>query len=156
MKNQVITAIKERLNDFKSIKSLKSLYKIESDTNKGYDGRQLLEMFQNCEDEGAAIVEIYLDTVNRILRISNDGANPFSLKGYDSLLYPGLSSKVSSEYIGNKGLGFRSIINWAEEIRITSNHFILEFKEEYKKTVLLEDLGFSEEELDEIKKGMGK
>lgn len=155
IKSQVETAITERLKDFKNIKSLKSLYKIESDTNKGYDGRQLLEMFQNCEDEGASIVEIFFDSENKILRISNDGEKSFSLKGYDSLLYPGLSSKVSSGYIGNKGLGFRSIINWAEEIRIMSNNFILEFKEEYKKKVLLEDLQFSEEALDEIRKERG-
>lgn len=155
MKYQVLEAINNRLKDFSSIKSLKSLYKTESETNKGYDGRQLLEMFQNCEDEGASIVEFFFDTESKILRISNDGQKSFSLKGYDSLLYPSLSSKVSTEYIGNKGLGFRSIINWAEEIRIISNDFVLEFKESHKKTVLLEDLGFLEEDLDEIREERG-
>lgn len=155
MRDKVVTAINKRLEDFRNIKSLKSLYKIESDTNKGYDGRQLLEMFQNCEDEKATTVEIYFDTAKRILRVSNNGPRAFSLAGYDSLLYPGLSSKVSSEYIGNKGLGFRSIINWAEEIRIISNDFILEFKESNKKAVLLEDLKFSEEELNEIREERG-
>ena len=106
MKNKVQNAINKRLESFKDIKSLISLYKTELDTNKGYNGRQLLEMFQNCEDEGAHTVLINLDTENCYLEISNIGGKTFSLEGYDSLLYPGLSSKVSSGYIGNKGLGF--------------------------------------------------
>ena len=151
MKDAIEQAINTRLEGFKDRKSLLSLYKTELDTNKGYNGRQLLEMFQNCEDEGAKKVVIHFDTSQRLLEISNDGGKPFSVEGYDSLLYPGLSSKVSSGFIGNKGLGFRSIINWAEEIRIISNGFIVEFKEEYKKEALLETLKYSEDAINEIR-----
>lgn len=152
MRQKVQDAINTRLESFKDIKSLLSLYKTELDTNKGYNGRQLLEMFQNCEDEGAHTVVINLDTENCYLEISNIGGRPFSLEGYDSLLYPGLSSKVSSGYIGNKGLGFRSIVNWAKEINIISNGFVVVFKESNKKKVLLETLNYSEEELNLIRK----
>ncbi|MGH1517544.1 sacsin N-terminal ATP-binding-like domain-containing protein [Chryseobacterium sp. JK1] len=151
MRDIVQKAIDERLNDLRNFKSLLSLNKTESDTNKGYNGRQILEMFQNCEDEGAAKVSIFLDTTNCILQISNDGEKAFSLEGYDSLLYPGLSSKVSSGYIGNKGLGFRSIINWADEIKIISNDFIISFKDENKKDILLNKLNYTEDELGKIR-----
>ena len=67
-----------------------------------------------------------------LLEISNNGEKPFSVKGYESIFYPGLSSKVSSGFIGNKGLGFRSIINWADEISIISNDFKLVFTEDLK------------------------
>ncbi|WP_312992887.1 sacsin N-terminal ATP-binding-like domain-containing protein [Chryseobacterium flavum] len=151
MRNIIQNAIDERLHDLKNYKSLLSLNKTESDTNKGYNGRQILEMFQNCEDEGAKTVSIFFDTVNNTLQISNDGQRTFSIEGYESLLYPGLSSKVSSGYIGNKGLGFRSIINWADEIKIISNDFIVSFKEENKKDILLNKLEYTEEILDKIR-----
>ena len=151
MRENVQNAIDERLNDLRNPKSLLSLNKTESDTNKGYNGRQILEMFQNCEDEGAIKVSIFLDTANCTLQISNDGEKAFSIEGYDSLLYPGLSSKVSSGYIGNKGLGFRSIINWADEIKIISNDFIVSFKEENKKDILLNQLNYTEDQLGEIR-----
>lgn len=151
MRNIVQEAIDERLNDLRNPKSLLSLNKTESDTNKGYNGRQILEMFQNCEDEGAVKVSIFLDTVECTLQISNDGSKSFSIEGYDSLLYPGLSSKVSSGYIGNKGLGFRSIINWSEEIKIISNDFVVSFKEENKRDVLLNKLNYTEDTLNIVR-----
>ena len=151
MRDIVQNAIDVKLKELRNPKTLLSLNKIESDTNKGYNGRQILEMFQNCEDEGASKVSIFLDTVKGKLQISNDGDRSFSIEGYDSLLYPGLSSKVSSGYIGNKGLGFRSIINWSEEINIVSNDFIVSFKEENKRDILLNKLNYTEDELGKIR-----
>ncbi|WAC39432.1 sacsin N-terminal ATP-binding-like domain-containing protein [Pedobacter sp. SL55] len=132
-KLQVEDIIEKRWTSLKDPKELISLYSIEKQTNQGYNGRQLLELFQNCEDEGASIVEISLDTETCSLTISNDGPKPFSLKGYDSIFYPGLSSKVSSGYIGNKGLGFRSIINWADQITIISNDFKVVFDNSFDR-----------------------
>ena len=81
MRETVQKAIDERLNDLRNPKSLLSLNKMESDTNKGYNGRQILEMFQNCEDEGATKVSIFLDTASCTLQISNDGDKAFSIEG---------------------------------------------------------------------------
>ncbi|MEI7676233.1 MAG: hypothetical protein WCJ03_05585 [Bacteroidales bacterium] len=151
IKAEVENIIKRRWESLKDPKELISLYSIEKQTNQGYNGRQLLELFQNCEDEGANKVRILLDTQNCLLEISNDGDKPFSIKGYDSIFYPGLSSKVSSDYIGNKGLGFRSIINWADEISIISNDFKVIFNSIYKKEILLNYIGYSEIELNRIR-----
>lgn len=152
IKTEVENIIAKRWEELKNPKNLVSLNSIEKQTNQGYNGRQLLELFQNCEDEGASKVKILLDTENNLLEISNDGNKPFSIKGYDSILYPGLSAKVSSGYIGNKGLGFRSIINWADKISIISNDFKVVFDASLKKDILLNKIGYTETELTVIRK----
>lgn len=152
IKKEVEKIIEKRWRGLKDPEELISQYNIEKQTNQGYNGRQLLELFQNCEDEGATKVRISLDTKNRLLEISNNGEKPFSTKGYKSIFYPGLSSKVSSGYIGNKGLGFRSIINWANEIEIISNNFKVIFNTSYKKNILLNKIGYCEDELMSIRK----
>ncbi|CAM1361283.1 conserved protein of unknown function [Tenacibaculum soleae] len=152
IKEQVENIIKKRWEELKNPKNLISLNSIEKQTNQGYNGRQLLELFQNCEDEGASKVKITLNTESQLLEISNDGDKPFSVKGYDSIFYPGLSSKVSSGYIGNKGLGFRSIINWADKISIISNNFKLIFDASLKRDILINKIGYTEKELTKIRK----
>ncbi|WP_348825648.1 sacsin N-terminal ATP-binding-like domain-containing protein [Flavobacterium aestuarii] len=105
-------------------------YNRELETVKGYNGRQILELLQNCDDEGAKKVLIKLDIDLKTITISNDG-KPFSQKGYRSLFIANLSSKTTKKkYIGNKGLGFRSIINWSNTIEIQSNTISLTYSEE--------------------------
>jgi len=152
IKSEVENSLKERWKGFKNYNDLISWYNIEKQTNQGYNGRQLLELFQNCEDEGASKVRIVLNTENCLLEISNDGNKSFSISGYNSIFYPGLSSKVSSGFIGNKGLGFRSIINWANQINIISNDFKIEFNQDYKKDILINEIGFTEIDLVKIRK----
>jgi len=108
-------------------------YKRELETIKGYNGRQLLELLQNCDDEGATKVTITLDKANRTISISNNGKTSFSKKGYRSLFIANLSSKTSRKYIGNKGLGFRSIINWSKSIEIQSNNLSLFYSKQNTK-----------------------
>lgn len=108
-----------------------SAYNREIETEKEYNGRQLLELLQNADDESSKEVRIELDTTNNTLTISNRGENekctPFSLKGIRSLMISNLSTKTSKKYIGNKGLGFRSIINWSDKISINSKGLNIEF-----------------------------
>lgn len=108
-------------------------YKRELETIKGYNGRQLLELLQNCDDEGATKVTITLNKNNKTITISNNGKTSFSKKGYRSLFIANLSSKTSRKYIGNKGLGFRSIINWSKSIEIQSNNLSLFYSEQNTK-----------------------
>lgn len=100
-------------------------YKRELETIKGYNGRQLLELLQNSDDEGATKVTITLNEDDKTISISNNGETSFSEKGYRSLFIANLSSKTTRKYIGNKGLGFRSIINWSKSIEIQSNNLSL-------------------------------
>ncbi len=72
-------------------------FKRELETTEGYNGRQILELLQNCDDEAATEVSIHLDTQNKTISISNDGF-PFSEKGYRSLFIANLSSKTCSAH----------------------------------------------------------
>lgn len=155
IKSEVEAILKKRWEGLRDPNELISQYNIEKQTNQGYNGRQLLELFQNCEDEGANKVRIVLDTENSILKISNNGKKPFSLQGYKSIFYPGLTAKVSSGYIGNKGLGFRSIINWAEEIIIISNDFKVVFNNSFKKDTLINKIGYTERSINDLRKERG-
>ena len=108
-------------------------YNQENETVKGYNGRQLLELLQNCDDEGSKEVLIKLDQEKKQVSIHNVGT-PFSKNGYRSLFISNLSSKTEKKkYIGNKGLGFRSIINWSHAIEIQSNNFSLKYSESTRK-----------------------
>jgi len=106
-----------------------SAFNREVETEKEYNGRQLLELLQNADDEQSDEVLIELDTTGHVLKISNRGENctPFSDKGIRSLMISNLSTKTSKKFIGNKGLGFRSIINWSEKIVVNSNDLSIEF-----------------------------
>jgi hypothetical protein len=94
-----------------------------------YNGRQILEMLQNADDEGSDAVKICLDEDSHTLTIANRGM-PFSIAGFESLMLANLSSKTKVQYIGNKGLGFRSIISWAHQIIIKSGSISVVFSEE--------------------------
>ena len=123
--------IKENRGTFKNSPSrIISDYQGEESLRKAYDGRQILEILQNADDAGAKIVEIHLDKKTKQLTFSNTGT-PFSAEGIGSLMISNLSTKRGrKKMIGNKGLGFRSILNWADRITIISNSTEVEFSPE--------------------------
>jgi hypothetical protein len=144
MREFVTNLITEKKELFKNhSKEMIAAYDRELKTISGYNGRQLLELLQNCDDEESKVVFINLDTTNQTISISNNGT-PFSKEGYESLFTSDYSSKVSKKYIGNKGLGFRSIINWSNSIEIHSNEISLTYTEENRKAVF--DELFKQEE----------
>ena len=146
--SQLITEKKELFKNHS--KEMIASYDRELKTISGYNGRQLLELLQNCDDEGSKEVIIKLDANKQTISISNNGT-PFSKEGYESLFTSDYSSKVSKKYIGNKGLGFRSIINWSNAIEIHSNDISLTYTEENRKSVF-DELFNQEEQKQFIKK----
>ena len=114
---------------------------IEKRDVKGYHGREILELLQNADDayqksidvgskpECELIVTIkYLDN---ILTVTNTGTS-FDKDGIKAIVQ-GNNSPKSGKYIGNKGTGFRSILNWARAVRIFSGEFNIEFSEDIAK-----------------------
>ena len=96
-----------------------------------YNGRQIFEMLQNMDDQTTGDdlkdvdrrCQILLDKSNGRLLFRNMGV-PFSVLGVRSIMYPDVSPKRIGKIptIGNKGLGFRSLLNWTpKEIIIRSN-----------------------------------
>lgn len=104
----------------------------EKETIDGYNGRQLLELIQNADDAQSDQVLVELNTQEQTLIIANKGDNcePFSVAGIKSLLLANLSPKISNDYIGNKGLGFRSIINWSDKITINTRNVDIAFSQD--------------------------
>ncbi len=111
---------------------------IEKRDIKGYHGREILELLQNADDayqksidEGKipdCELEVMIEFKNNILSISNTGTF-FDRNGIKAIVQ-GNNSPKSGKYIGNKGTGFRSILNWADEIRIYSGEFNIQFSKE--------------------------
>lgn len=133
IKSEILQTIEERKKWCKDYPyDMISAYNREIETEKEYNGRQLLELLQNADDENSNEVLINLDTHENLLQISNRGDNckPFSYEGIRSLMISNLSSKTTKKFIGNKGLGFRSIINWSEQITINSNNLDIIFSKQ--------------------------
>ena len=122
-------------------------YESEKQNIQAYNGRQLLEMLQNADDasESATDKAILIELKDNILTIANNG-DPFNEDGFRSILYSCVSPKtLQQNKIGQKGLGFRSILSWAEEVIIYSGGTKLAFSEKIAKLFLESLLKESEE-----------
>ena len=144
-----------------------SVHRLNSDNgtaasfSKDYEGRQIYELLQNAEDQvkdnnGFVKIELYGNT----LKVFNTG-EPFNAKGFISILYVCDSPKehITAKTIGYKGIGFRSILNWSDEINIISAGLKLEFSrhnaDETFKYILkeVEDSEAYEKDLKETENG---
>jgi len=115
-------------------------YRKETAEIEGYHGRELLELLQNAVDEidAAANRYICIELSGNILKLSNNGS-VFSEAGITSLMYSNLSPKYNAhKYIGNKGTGFRSVLNWANRVRIYSGDLSIEFSSDCAEEFLNE------------------
>ncbi len=125
-------------------------YNRELELTKEYNGRQLLELLQNADDAGSKEVEISWNKNTSQLTISNKG-EAFSVGGIKSLMLANLSTKTKVIYIGNKGLGFRSILNWATLINIYSKGSKLSFSNVIAKDVYDNQLNLSSSDKKKIR-----
>lgn len=107
---------------------------------EGYRGRELLELIQNAVDELTDDKEkcVCIELKDNEISVSNNG-NIFTEDGVKSLMYSDLSPKYNnSNYIGNKGTGFRSILNWAENVSIYSGNLSIAFNKKNAQSYLNE------------------
>ncbi len=136
--------------------SLVNEYNIEIRETKGYHGREILELIQNADDayqksinlgqkpnEDLEVKIIY----NKSTLIIENSGTVFDEAGIRAIVYGNDSTKSANEFIGNKGTGFRSILNWANRIVIKSGYFNIEFSEEIANEIF-EDI----KDEDQIKK----
>ena len=128
-------------------------YHREHATVRDYEGREILELLQNAADQarqasvsGKVIIELQPEG----LIVANTGT-PFSVGGVTSLQTSNLSSKRHSreQYIGNKGLGFRSVLNWSDSPIILSGNLALMFEPNYARQIV-KDLCDKSTELAEL------
>ncbi len=99
-----------------------SLKSVSEDTAQEYEGRTILELVQNGHDAlgdaapgRIAVLAVSLEG-GGVLYIANEGA-VFAEENFRAITELALSSKAAGEGIGNKGLGFRSVLqltDWPE------------------------------------------
>lgn len=98
-----------------------------------YNGRQLLELLQNADDAVDSSTNnksCYISLNDNKLIVANNG-KPFNSEGIESLMYSNLSPKMKEQNkIGHKGLGFRSVLSWANKVTIKSADFAVEFSKD--------------------------
>ena len=92
---------------------------------RDYEGREILELLQNANDQAAEVEKpgrVLIELSAEGLLVANTGL-PFSTEGVASLQTSHLSPKRRGrkQLIGNKGLGFRSILNWTSTPIILSD-----------------------------------
>lgn len=106
-------------------------YRRERAITRDYEGREILELLQNAADQaresdihGRVIIELLPEG----LIVGNTGA-AFSVGGVQSLQTAHLSPKWRKRrlLIGNKGLGFRSVLNWTHSPIILSGTLNLSY-----------------------------
>jgi hypothetical protein len=142
-KENIASLITKRLSTYQNDPEMfKSRYTEEKRITEDYNGRQLLELLQNADDAKASEVLIEWDKREQTLKISNTGEG-FSIRGISSLMLPSTSTKKGKVFIGNKGLGFRSILNWANVVNIYCNDCKIVFSEEIAAKVFHQKLKLS-------------
>jgi hypothetical protein len=111
------------------IRGLSAIAGAEKYLQQAYDGRYFFELIQNVRDankEKNQEGEVFITLKNNLLAISNTGAE-FSTKGIESITTIGKSTKHSQDYIGFKGIGFKSIQEITETPRIVTRYGSIHF-----------------------------
>jgi hypothetical protein len=112
----------------------RSLYNLTEHVEHQYHGRFLIELIQNAhdalneqpEDGDQGRVEIIFSSgedLFGVLYVANDG-QPFTQSNFNSLSNFGQSDKDPEKHIGNKGIGFRSVLEISDSPEIYSRRDI--------------------------------
>ena len=108
----------------------------EYELARDYNGRQILELLQNVDDaysetgtDNEDDVSVKIILKDNILEVGNTGTT-FSQETIERLCL-GRASEKSSKNIGNKGTGFRALLNDAEWVEVHSGDFSIRFSEQY-------------------------
>lgn len=100
-----------------------------------YHGREILELLQNADDAnalGGRACRVRLELREEGLLVANTGT-PFRKGGLLSLMTSDHSPKehdTRARHIGNKGLGFRALLNWSAQPMISSGELEVEFNQD--------------------------
>ena len=124
-----IETIKQKY--LRSAMDIISDYNNENKTKTDYKRRQIYELLQNADDcysKEFPQISVRMELRDNLLIIQNTGV-PFSARGVLSLMHTDASSKHEGT-IGCKGLGFRSVLNWANRISVYTRDFCVDFSEE--------------------------
>ena len=124
-------------------------YRHEKEITRDYEGREILELLQNAADqaqESQVAGRVVLELLPEGLIVANTGAT-FSIGGVLSLAEANLSPKWRRRrnFIGNKGLGFRSILNWSRSPIILSGALGISYNHSFSERILSKLINDSKE-----------
>ena len=112
------------------VSNYRSMHSLTQQVEHQYHGRFLIELLQNAHDAltdcipevGGNRIEIIFDPTDSThgsLLVANDG-QPFSPSNFERLSQLGQSDKDPEKSIGNKGIGFRSVLEITDSPEIYS------------------------------------
>lgn len=136
----------DAINQFRNPYQLLFREKVEheNDLREQYKSREIFELLQNiddafdpdCRHECEAVFKLSGDW----LEVSNFG-KPFTADTLSRLCQGSVSSKLN-RFIGCKGIGFRSVLNWADIVEIYSGsgdeYISVRFSEEFANKQFLQ------------------
>ena len=106
---------------------LSDLAGLEQYIAESYDARSFVELLQNADDAGAA--RFTIQRVEDSLLVANDG-RPFTRTDFESLCRSAASSKERGTSIGYRGIGFKSVVGFAQKVHIFSGELEVTFSRE--------------------------
>ncbi len=103
---------------------LSDLAGLENYIAESYNNRSFIELLQNADDAGSKRFKILKK--DDFLVVANDG-RAFNDKDLESLCRSASSNKMRGESIGYRGIGFKSVVGFSNEIHLLSGNFEITF-----------------------------
>lgn len=100
-----------------SPKLLTDLAGLEKYIAESYSSRSFIELLQNADD--AISTRILIRRVGNYIVVANNG-RPFTAQDFESLCRSAASQKERNTNIGYRGIGFKSVVHFADTIHIFS------------------------------------
>jgi hypothetical protein len=112
---------------------LSDLAGLESYIAESYNNRSFIELLQNADDAGAT--KFYVNNDLSGLIVANNGRE-FTTQDVISLCRSASSNKAKGQSIGYRGIGFKSIVGFAQNVHLLSEEYNISFsKEETQKLI---------------------
>lgn len=128
--------VKEAINSPTLISDLANMEKYISES---YDGRSLIELLQNADD--AMSTKFYIEKLNENTFLVANNGRIFNQEDLISLCRSGASTKKrKGNTIGFRGIGFKSIVNFSNEVHLISGDIRLTFSRERTREELNQNI----------------
>lgn len=115
------------------------LANMEKYISESYQGRSLIELLQNADD--CCSTKFYLKRLDQNLFLVANNGKIFDEQDLISLCRSGASTKTRGVgKIGFRGIGFKSVVNYANEVYLYSGEYKLIFSRKLTKDVLKSSL----------------
>lgn len=132
----IITKLREEfLNEaVNSPTLLADLSSMETYIAESYQNRSIIELLQNADDAQSSKLKIVYK--NNMVFVANDGRN-FDSNDVLSICRSGSSTKKRGDgNIGYRGIGFKSVVNFAEIVHVISRDLSFTFSKELTQSLL--------------------